>query len=864
MDLNSRTFSPYVGFRDRVVGLLARFASFRRRVHGSDGKQKESQKWITGWHIGRTRDEPSKIGHFSLHARHVFQIFTTVLLGAILSIVGWVIVLHWEERAIELEFGARANNVALTLQAGMDEYFKKIAALRALFKSSERKVSRVEFDTFARELLKGQSAILSVSWIPRVRREDRTAHELAASRDGVVGYRIKSVAPDGNLATSPDRDEYYPVYYTTERQYSGTVYGLDLFDGGVREEAMKRARDRNELAASKVIVLHSGTGDRRGFFVLLPVYTKSMSHETVEERRHNIAGFVQGVFQLNAMIETILSSLRTPLDLNIFAPDSGPNAFPIYIHSSSLRTIPFNPEPLHFLTAGRHWSGTLEVSNLKWKLVATPISGGHATHVSAWLLLIAGFLATGVIVVLMWSSARHELHLIRTNQEMTELAQTDALTELPNRRALIDRLSISFAASRRSARQFALLYIDLDGFKDVNDTQGHLIGDVLLQQAAERLIGLVRSCDLVARLGGDEFAVLQTDTVDIAASGTLAERIVTNLGKPYFVNGNEIYISASVGISDCSAQLEGPKEAMMQADLALYQAKEDGRNCFRFHSKEFNQQVRDRVKIGDELRIAITRGELELYYQPQVEIVSGQIVGLEALVRWNNPKRGFIMPSLFIPIAEKTGSIIALGKWVFDEACRQTKIWENEGIAPQSIAVNLSAIQCKQSELDRDIAESIERYGIKSGRLEIELTESVLMEVTQEQRDLVERLRVLGLTIAIDDFGTGYSSLNYLATYPVDRLKIAQELVFRVTTDPRHATVVRTAIRLAQELGIKIIAEGVETAGQALFLVSAGCRYAQGYYFSRPVCVKDATELLRQKKISPINQSEKTKSLTAA
>ena len=212
----------------------------------------------------------------------------------------------------------------------MDEYFKKIAALRALFKSSERKVSRVEFDTFARELLKGQSAILSVSWIPRVRREDRTAHELAASRDGVVGYRIKSVAPDGNLATSPDRDEYYPVYYTTERQYSGTVYGLDLFDGGVREEALKRARDRNELAASKVIVLHSGTGDRRGFFVLLPVYTKSMSHETVEERRHNIAGFVQGVFQLNAMIETILSSLRTPLDLNIFAPDSGPNAFPIY------------------------------------------------------------------------------------------------------------------------------------------------------------------------------------------------------------------------------------------------------------------------------------------------------------------------------------------------------------------------------------------------------------------------------------------------------------------------------------------------------------------------------------------------------
>jgi diguanylate cyclase (GGDEF)-like protein len=786
-------------------------------------------------------------------------------LGAILSIVGWIIVLHWEERAIELEFGAQANNVALTLQAGMDEYFKKIFALRALFKSSEREVSRVEFDTFARELLKGQSAILSVSWIPRVTRDERPAHELAAIRDGIVGYRIKSVAPDGKVATAPDSDEYYPVYYTTEKQYLGVVHGLDLVDGGVREEALKHARDRNELAASKIIALHSGTGDRRGFFVLLPVYKKSMPHETLEDRRHNITGFVQGVFQLNAMIETIIGSLRTPLDLNIFAPDSGPNAFPIYIHSSSLRTISPKSEPLGVLTAGRHWSGTLEVADLKWTLLAMPIPGGHnANHVSAWLLLIAGFLASGVVVILMWSSARHELHLLRTNQKMTELAQTDALTNLANRRALIDRLSTSFAASRRGASRFALLYIDLDGFKDVNDTLGHLIGDVLLQQAAERLKGLVRNCDLVARLGGDEFAVLQGNAVDFTATGALAKRIVANLGKPYFISSNEIHISASVGISDCFAELDMPEVAMMQADLALYRAKEDGRNCFRVHNKEFDQRVRDRVKIGDELRAAIIRGELELYYQPQVEIVSGQIVGLEALVRWNNPKLGLIAPSLFIPIAEKTGNIIALGKWVFEEACRQTKIWENEGIAPQSIAVNLSAIQCKRTELDRDIAESIEQYGINPGRMEIELTESVLMEVTQEQRDLVERLRALGLTIAIDDFGTGYSSLNYLATYPVDRLKIAQELVFRVTTDPRHATVVRTAIRLAQELGIEIIAEGVETAGQALFLVSAGCRYAQGYYFSRPVSVKRATELLRQKKISPINQSEKTKSLTAA
>jgi diguanylate cyclase len=313
-----------------------------------------------------------------------------------------------------------------------------------------------------------------------------------------------------------------------------------------------------------------------------------------------------------------------------------------------------------------------------------------------------------------------------------------------------------------------------------------------------------------------------------------------------------VRVTASIGISCYSPDIAGPEIMMMQADLALYRAKENGRNCFRFHSEDLDREVRERVTIADELRGALKRGEMELHYQPQVDLVSGKIVGLEALMRWRHPKRGFVPPSVFIPIAERTGSIIALGQWAFDEACRQLKIWRQQGNAPKLVAVNFSALQFKRSaNLEQEIAKSIGRHGIEPGMMEIELTESVLMEVAQQHSGCFERLRKFGVRIAIDDFGIGYSSLNYLTHYPVNRLKIAQELVFRVDSDFRNATVVRAAVRLAHELGIECLAEGVETEAQARFLVSAGCEHGQGYYFSRPVDAKRTAELLRQGCIKP-------------
>ena len=780
-------------------------------------------------------------------SRRFLPMFMAAAVGVALSIAAGFLVSRSENRHADLEFNAIAENHYLVLQNGLNEYLNKLLTLRALFDSSDDQVSRKEFEAFARPHLQSSSVIQTLSWIPRVRRDDRAAYEFAAARDGLEGYQFKAATADGGMVPAGEQEEYYPIFYATVPRAS-RLYGLDLRSEPPTLAELERARDDDQLGFSMVPALVSAGGKQHGYVFSLPVYQQGSRHDTVEYRRRNLVGFVHGSFITAKMIDTVLIASTVPraLDLFFFEPESAPNALPLYVHGSRLRNVPVEPKPLTALGAEPPWTRDLIAGKTPWmKLVAVPMAGGPLTarHDRAWIVLIAGLLVSGVVVAYLWASGRYA-------RRFEILALTDPLTSLANRRAFMEQLTMVFASSRRGASPFAVLFLDLDDFKDVNDTLGHAIGDALLRQVVERLKKTIRPTDLVARFGGDEFAILQADASDPMAAATLAARVGTGLAAPFTIEGHEVRITASIGISPYSADLAGVEAMMMQADLALYRAKDDGRNCFRFHTGELDQQVHLRVTLAEELRVAIDGAELELYYQPLVEIVSGQIAGLEALVRWNHPTRGLIMPSIFIPIAERTGAIVPLGHWVFEETCRQLKRWHDQGISPQTLAVNVSGVQFKRSpNLALDIAASLARWGIKSDNIEVELTETVLMEMTQKHGDALERLQQLGVRIAIDDFGTGYSSLKYLTIYPVNRLKIAQDLVFRVTTDARNATVVRAAIRLAQELGIEVIAEGVETEAQANFLLSAGCAYAQGYYFSRPVNAERATQLLRQGKI---------------
>jgi diguanylate cyclase (GGDEF)-like protein len=685
----------------------------------------------------------------------------------------------------------------------------------------------------------------NLSWIPRIKTGERAAFESNAAASGLAGYHIKAIGADGHVETSPEHDEYFPVHFTTTVDQQDAVLGLDLADRGYRQQALEYARDEDKLAASGNFTLQVGSGDRRGFFAVLPVYRRGFPHDTVEDRRRNLVGFVQGVFETDAMLEAILGGISTPVDLQILAPGIVPTAF--FWHSEPAETgsvQPLSPAP-NDIPASLYQFRDLQVANTRWRLVMTP-SGRLNFDSTAWFLLVAGLSATTVVSGFICSLNRFAARLVEANRKARELASTDSLTQLANRRAFLDRLAARYREGERPHGALAALYIDVDRFKDINDSHGHVVGDILLETVARRLESALGPADFAARIGGDEFAVLCANADDAERSVTLAKTIRELISAPFAIDGNQFCVTASIGVSEPFTLASGAEPAFMEADIALYRAKEDGRDCIRIYDESMRREVNERVRIGEELHGVIERGELELYYQPQVEIASSRIIGLEALVRWNHPQRGCIPPSSFIPIAERTGAIIALGKWVFEETCRQTSAWVSEGLEPKCVAVNVSTIQCKQQFFAQDVAALLARWPLAADVLEIELTESVLMEATQMNRDIVDRLRQLGLRVAIDDFGTGYSSLNYLSTYPVDRVKIAQELVIRATTDRRPATVVRAAIHLAHELGIDVIAEGVENLSQAKFLLAAGCAMAQGYYYSRPLSAPEATELLRR------------------
>jgi diguanylate cyclase (GGDEF)-like protein len=770
------------------------------------------------------------------------------VIGLVISVCAWLSVSATDERLALQVFNENATNNERTLESGIDRYFHNLVALGALFDSTKNDVTREEFDSFSKTLLKGQTAILGLSWIPRVTRDQRATYEITARQDGIADYHIRNVAADGSLSIAPEQDEYFPIYYSSKETPDSELYGFNLRDNnGPRQRMLDTARDENRIVASQTLLVRSGPGDRRGFLVVLPIYRYGTPVSTLGDRRQNLEGFVLGIFQVGAMVDAILADVMPPLDIFLFEPDALPSDMPIYVHSSRIRSVPAVPMSLQALTAAPHWSGGLSANGRQWKLIVPrPPRLLIRSHDRAWFVFGVCLLITGLVVAYMWKSVRYA-------HRLNELARTDSLTSLANRRVFEERLDIAFAASRRNGNLFAVHFIDLDGFKDVNDTLGHATGDLLLRAVVARLAKLVRETDVLARFGGDEFAVLQADANDPQSTATLAQTIISAMAVPFVIAGNDIYVTASVGIAPYVADIPAAGAMMIQADRALYRAKDDGANCFRSHSRELDQQVRLWTTLAEELRAGVERNELELYYQPQVEIGSGRILGLEALVRWNHPKRGLLMPSIFIPVAEKSAIIQRLGQWVFEAACAQLAQWVKQGIAPQTTAVNVSGLQLKRiDDFERDVTGSLAKWNIAPGAVELELTETVLMEASPKLSDALQRLRQMGVRIAIDDFGTGFSSLRYLTVYPVNRLKIAQELVFGVTDDPRNATVVRAAIRLAHELGIEAIAEGVETEAQARFLSSAGCDNAQGYLYSRPVDAIAATALLLRSRIGPV------------
>ncbi len=449
---------------------------------------------------------------------------------------------------------------------------------------------------------------------------------------------------------------------------------------------------------------------------------------------------------------------------------------------------------------------------------------------------------TGAVIVF------HDVSMARSVMlEMSHLAQHDALTDLPNRLMLKDRLAQAISMALRNQHQLAVLFLDLDGFKHINDSLGHSVGDKLLQAVATRLSGCVRKSDTVSRQGGDEFVILLPEVTHAADAAISAAKIIGELQKPFAIGEQNLCVTGSIGISTYPDNGKDAETLVKNADTAMYHAKENGRDTCRFFRPDMSLQAVERQSLEGQLRYAMERQELLLYYQPKVNLKTRAITSVEALIRWQHPQRGLLLPGQFLTIAEDTGMIVSIGQWVLREACRQTREWLDAGLVAVPVAVNISSLEFRSEKFAEGVRVALQSTSLNPSYLELELTETVLMRHAASTARALGQLKALGVRLAIDDFGTGYSSLSYLTRFPIDALKLDQSFVHDIVSgsdDATDAIVVSAVISMGKSLKHTIIAEGVETLEQAEFLQAHGCDEAQGYYFSRPVVAQQFAKLL--------------------
>ena len=768
-------------------------------------------------------------------------------IGVVLSFTAAYAVGQWETRVTRAEFDGIAETEAIVMQTGLNEYLSRLSALRTLFESANEEITRSEFETFSGRLFEGHPGILRVAWIPRVNRKERAEYEAAAMADGVSGYRIKSLGADGSVATSPELDEYYPVFLSTEPKTS-MVYGLDYRSALERRATLERARDNDMITVLRSRLYETEGGVRPiGVLVCVPVFDKGTSRTTIADRRRNLAGFIVGIFDLPLLLQSVrkTTGASATVGVNVYPPKAGDKAgdkasdnagghagaedLSVPDFSSEWQT----PESIRAFARGPRWSATLRIGDSSWRVLAAPARGGQfvAHHDRATAILAAGFSVTIFLAVYLGLASRNSLQLSLANRRVLELAQTDILTGLPNRAFFLEQLQQINSSERERSGAFSILMLDLDRFKNVNDSLGHAAGDTLLRQVAHRLGSTLRRTDVLARLGGDEFAIVQSECGDQrAGSIELATRISKLIAEPFQLPGNRVEIGTSIGIALAPEHGDDQEQLLKKADLALYRSKSAGRNCYNVYDEAMSAELEARNTLEGDLRDAIARCQFEVHYQPFYDVQSGLRRGLEALVRWRHPTRGLIAPDKFIPLAEETGLIVPLGEWVLRQACDDATSWP----ADVKVAVNLSAVQFKQAELFDVIQSALRNSGLPPERLEIEVTESVLLERAAENHAFIEKLKGIGISLALDDFGTGYSSLSYLTAFPFDKIKVDKSFIANLTRHHHSTAIISSIVTLARGLDIVVTAEGVETREQFEKLRSLGVNFVQGYLLGRP------------------------------
>ncbi len=692
-------------------------------------------------------------------------------------------------------------------------------------------------------------------WSPWLRHADRARFEQSATEALGEPYVLKSRRVTGETFLAPPSERYLPIRFVEPLETNRSVLGLNILSLPATADAANRAMASRMPQVTDPIRLVQETKEQRGVVLYQAARYPQVSSMPLSPTP--LMGLVSAVFRMDDVLASALEG-NEPSYLALCLLDPSATLQNQRLAGAegcsgldAKNSRFFSSKPVEF--GGRTWL---------FQVASGPVFESRSRSWTAWGVLTVSLVAVamlGMFLLVFTGQARRTERLVdertaelaRSNAVLQELAHFDPLTGLANRTHWMQEARAAVEAARADGDRLAVLFVDLDNFKDVNDAMGHSVGDLLLKAVAARLKSCLRSRDLLARQGGDEFVVLLRWLKTRDAAAAVAAKMVDVLTEPFNLHGQEVRVSASVGMDWFEGGQDIDIETLLRhADMAMYMAKTAGRNGWRSFLPEMDQSVSQRLMVESGLRRALAENELVLHYQPQVDARTGQLMGVEALVRWQHPELGLLMPDRFVPNAESSGQIEAVGSWVLRTACRQLRDWEAKGLGGLDMAVNVSAVEFSRPGFIGRVREVLEATGMDPHRLELEITETALMQALPELVARLGDISAMGVRLALDDFGTGYSSLGYLKRLPLHRVKIDRSFVNDLPDDKEDAAIVRATLSMAHALGLEVVAEGVELAEQRDFLRAAGCDQLQGWLVSRPMAAA-AFEIWRQQRVGP-------------
>jgi diguanylate cyclase (GGDEF)-like protein len=744
--------------------------------------------------------------------------YTLWALACTLSIAAAWYVASTTESRTSTEFLSDADATRQQIQGRIDAHLDLLRAGAALLTASNE-ISGLEFSGFVAglQLKERYPGLRGIGYAEHVRNRDLRTFIHAMELDGVSKL---NVWPPG---ARPQYD--IVVFLEPKNAQRRAAIGFDLSTDAAVRAAMQRAVETGQPSMSKALVLGKPFDDdgEGSSLLVMPVYRTKAQPSTVDARRRAVIGYVFSPFSAHDVLRQAIASTAPRVSYDLYDNDDKNRV-------GSRPTSGADPEARIYRS-----SGLVEIGGRDFLVVISrPIPRASLFPQMDWATLFGGLVLSFMLFAVTRAQVRAFDTAARHDEDLRQLAQYDFLTGLPNRALLEDRLAQALALAHRHERRVAVFFVDLDQFKNINDSFGHGIGDRLLQSVAGRLQSCARSSDTVSRQGGDEFVLVLSEIGRPADAAASAFKIISALVSPHQITPHEIHTTASIGVAIYPEDGEDVATLLKAADTAMYQAKKQGRNTYQLFSPDMSARAVARQSTEAGLRVALQRQEFILHYQPTIDLETGLMTGAEALIRWMHPERGLIPPSDFVPVAEDCGLIVPLGQWVLREACRQAKAWIDAG-SPTVVAVNISAIEFRDRDFLRNVYGILEQTPLDPKYLELELTESVLMQHAESTVSVLSALKDLGVRIAIDDFGTGYSSLSYLRQFPIDVLKVDQSFVREITNDLEGTPIVSAMISMGKKLRHRVIAEGIETQEQLAFLqAQRGCE-GQGFFFGRPV-----------------------------